>query len=465
MITLRTVAAATVGALLAAGMLAAPAGAAEPWSPKPSSTSTDRGDGTYSVPLLNADVPDVSVERVPASENDEGRDIYYMISTTMHLSPGAPIMKSYDLVNWEIVNYVFDRLEIGDRFSLRNGQNSYGNGQWASSLRYHDGRYYAVFNTNNLGGSYLYSTDDIEDGAWTRVALGRAFHDPSLFFDDANGGTPYIFYGSGSTSAVKLSEDLTTVVAEYPNILRTTDYPGAAYLGGLFEGAQVQYIDGQYYIVIITWPSGQGRQVALFRSSELLGRYATADGSNPYEGKGVLNSSGFAQGSLVPIAKEDGSTAWHGMFFRDSFPTGRIPGLIPATWKDGWPTFGTNGSVPVGGSFPKPIRLSAEEELFERQKSIVVSDDFDNDAPAKAYQDESWTIPPAPAYDSSLLGVQLLQNPGRSRGRRRGPANSARRSRPTRPTQRRGPPRSAWAPAPSTVRARTSCSRRRCSAA
>ncbi|PPH39043.1 1,4-beta-xylanase [Rathayibacter sp. AY1E3] len=419
MTPMRAVASTAIGALLAAGLLAsgaAPATAAGAWSPKASYTSTDRGDGTYSVPLLNADVPDVSVERVPASENDEGRDIYYMISTTMHLSPGAPIMKSYDLVNWEIVNYVFDRLEIGDRFSLRNGQNSYGNGQWASSLRYHDGRYYAVFNTNNLGGSYLYSTDDIEDGAWTRTALGRAFHDPSLFFDDADGGTPYIFYGSGSTSAVKLSEDLTTVVAEYPNILRTSDYPGAGYLGGLFEGAQVQYIDGQYYIVIITWPSGQGRQVALFRSSELLGRYATADGSNPYEGKGVLNSSGFAQGSLVPIAKEDGSTAWHGMFFRDSFPTGRIPGLIPATWKDGWPTFGTNGSVPVGGSFPKPIRLSPEEELFERQKSIVVSDDFDNDAPAKAYQDESWTIPPAPAYDASLLGVQLLQNPGAESG-------------------------------------------------
>ncbi|MEK8107075.1 hypothetical protein NKG94_21555 [Micromonospora sp. M12] len=49
-------------------------------------TSTDTGAGTYSVPLLNADVPDISVERVPAAENDEGRDLYYMISTTMHLS-------------------------------------------------------------------------------------------------------------------------------------------------------------------------------------------------------------------------------------------------------------------------------------------------------------------------------------------------------------------------------------------
>ncbi|HEY6738971.1 MAG TPA: family 43 glycosylhydrolase, partial [Actinopolymorphaceae bacterium] len=388
--------------------------AADPWNPDSGYTSTDKGDGTYTVPLFNADVPDVSVERIPAAENDEGRDIYYMISTTMHLSPGAPVMKSYDLVNWDIVNYVFDRADISDSFSLRNGQSSYGQGQWASSIRHHDGKWYVAFNTNNLGGSYLYVTDDIDNGSWERIALGRAFHDPSLFFD--TDGSPYIFYGSGSTSAVKLSSDLKTVVAEYPQILRTSDYPGSPFLGGLFEGAQVQYIDGKYYIVIITWPSGQGRQVVLFRSDELLGRYATVDGSNPYEAKGALNSNGFAQGSLVPIATEDGGTDWWGMFFRDTFPIGRIPALIPATWADGWPTFGSNGSVPVNGSFAKPIELSPEEERYERQKSIVASDDFDNDAPHREYMDEEWTIPGAPDVDESLLGVELLANPGFENG-------------------------------------------------
>lgn len=398
--------------VVAAGLLlAAPAAqAADPWNPDSGYTATDKGDGTYTAPLFNADVPDVSVERIPAAENDEGRDIYYMISTTMHLSPGAPIMKSYDLVNWEIVNYVFDRADISDSFSLRNGQTSYGQGQWASSIRYHDGKWYVAFNTNNLGGSYLYTTDDIDNGSWDRVKLPGSYHDPSLFFD--LDGTPYIFYGSGSTSAVRLSADFTQVLQTYSQIIRPADYPGAP-VGGLFEGAQVQYIDGKYYIVIITWPSGQGRQVVLFRSDHLLGRYATTDGSNPYEAKGVLNSNGWAQGSLVPVQAEDGGTDWHGFFFRDTFPIGRIPALIPATWgADGWPVFGNNGSVPVGGSLQKPIRLSPEEELYERQKSIVVSDDFDNDAPHRAYMDEDWTIPTAPNVDQSLLGVELFNNPG-----------------------------------------------------
>lgn len=61
-------------------------------------TSTDDGNGNYTNPVIFADVPDIDIIRVD--------DAFYMVSTTMHLSPGCPVMKSYDLVNWEIVNYV-----------------------------------------------------------------------------------------------------------------------------------------------------------------------------------------------------------------------------------------------------------------------------------------------------------------------------------------------------------------------
>ncbi len=63
-------------------------------------TSSDLGDGTFQNPVIYSDVPDLDMIRVG--------DAYYMISTTMHLSPGCPVMKSTDLVNWEIVNYVLD---------------------------------------------------------------------------------------------------------------------------------------------------------------------------------------------------------------------------------------------------------------------------------------------------------------------------------------------------------------------
>ena len=74
--------------MLAACLLPMPAQAA-------GSTSSDNGDGTFTNPVIYSDVPDLDVIRV--------EDNYYMVSTTMHLSPGMPIMKSKDLVNWEIV--------------------------------------------------------------------------------------------------------------------------------------------------------------------------------------------------------------------------------------------------------------------------------------------------------------------------------------------------------------------------
>ena len=50
-----------------------------------------------------------------------------MVSTTMHLMPGAPIMRSKDMQHWETVSYVFPRIEDGDRYDLI-GETTYGKG-------------------------------------------------------------------------------------------------------------------------------------------------------------------------------------------------------------------------------------------------------------------------------------------------------------------------------------------------
>ena len=69
-------------------------------------------------PVIWADVPDVAVIRVG--------ETYYMSSTTMHMSPGLPLMTSKNLVNWEMLNYVYDRLVENDAMNLENGRNCYG---------------------------------------------------------------------------------------------------------------------------------------------------------------------------------------------------------------------------------------------------------------------------------------------------------------------------------------------------
>lgn len=392
--------------IVAAGMLIAvavtPASAEETATTPGGYTTSDNGDGTYTLPELNSDVPDISVTRVPKDDpnNKEGRDIYYMVSTTMELSPGAPIMKSYDLVNWKIVTYVYDRISMSDASSLRNGASSYGEGEWAPSIRYHDGKFYVLFNTNNLNGAYIYYTNNVENGPWTKVSLNRGFHDPSLFFDD--GDNPWIISGANEYKLDK--SDLKTVVETHENIISAEQFEST--MGEVpngFEGSQIFKIGKYFYNPTIYWGK-DGRTVMLLRTTDLL------DGSK-YEAKKYL-LGGFAQGSLVEIAKADGTTNWNGFFFRDTYPTGRMPALIPATWgTDAWPVFGNNNKVSAGDVYTKQIQLPKTLENLVRQESIVNSDDFDNDAKHQSYQDQDWwTLPTAPTIDESLINKELVTN-------------------------------------------------------
>src|ERR1044072_3189014 len=67
-------------------------------------------------PVIFSDVPDMSIVRVG--------NTYYMSSTTMHMSPGVPIMRSPDLVNWKLVNYAYDTLANVDELNLENGKST-----------------------------------------------------------------------------------------------------------------------------------------------------------------------------------------------------------------------------------------------------------------------------------------------------------------------------------------------------
>lgn len=48
----------------------------------------------YTNPVIWQDFADIDIMRVG--------DTYYASASTMHYSPGAPVLRSYDLVNWEI---------------------------------------------------------------------------------------------------------------------------------------------------------------------------------------------------------------------------------------------------------------------------------------------------------------------------------------------------------------------------
>ena len=87
------------------------------------SWAPDNGNGTYSNPLFYDEFSDPDVIRV-------GPD-YYLTGTTMHTMPGLPILHSRDLVNWRIIAYAFERLDLGPDFRLEDGKHIYGGGIWA----------------------------------------------------------------------------------------------------------------------------------------------------------------------------------------------------------------------------------------------------------------------------------------------------------------------------------------------
>ena len=177
-----------------------------------------------------------------------------MVSTTMFFSPGAPIMKSDDLVSWELCNYVYDTMANGDVQNLTNGRHDYAHGQWAASLRYKDGWFYVFFGSYGTGKSYIYKTRDIENGTWDRVELNGMYHDASILFDDD--GRNYLVYGGGGEIKIKeFNSEMTGF--KQGGVDKTLFKTGLTGLAG--EGSHIQKIGDYYYVFIIAWPNGKGR--------------------------------------------------------------------------------------------------------------------------------------------------------------------------------------------------------------
>lgn len=295
-------------------------------------------------PIIFADVPDMSMVRV--GEN------YYMSSTTMHMSPGVPIMKSTDLVNWKLMNYAYDTLADVDALTLENGKNAYGRGSWASCIRYHKGTFYVFTFAATTGKTYVYSTKDIETGPWEVKSFEPSYHDLTVHFDDD--GKVYMIWGNGKLMMAELKPDLSDVKEGTERVLiENASAPAGDDIMLGAEGSQLFKVNGKYYLFNITWPRNGMRTVLIHRANAITG---------PYEGKVALQDRGIAQGGLIDTPDGD----WYAYLFRDYGSVGRIPYLVPVTWEDGWPILGVEGKVPdtlplPAGKGPIPNIVASDE--------------------------------------------------------------------------------------------------------
>ena len=272
-------------------------------------------------PLTGMDYPDPDVIRVG--------DTYYMVSTTMHFFPGAGILRSHDLIHWEICSYLYDFLEHTPGEILEGEQTVYGHGMWAASLRYHAGRFYVAFIAHEWPKTFLFTAENIE-GPWTKQYIEGIYHDCSLLFDDD--GRVYIVYGNRDIHLTELKADLSGPKEGGLDRIIVRDAPGE-FLG--YEGSHLYKINGKYVLFLIHSRQREWyRTEACFVADSLDGVWA---GGDVYYGDLDGLHSGPAQGGVVDTP--DGR--WFAVVFQDRGAVGRVPVLIPVTWnRFGYPVFG-----------------------------------------------------------------------------------------------------------------------------
>jgi len=273
----------------------------------------------YQNPIIKSDYSDPDVIRV--------NDSYYMIASSFNHTPCLPILKSENLVDWKIVNYIWDKLPFDTYDKVMHGC-----GVWAPSIREHNNKFYALVPFPDEG-IFVTETDDIENGKWSEPRLlikGPGIEDPCpIWVDDKC----YLVVGfvksrigfNSMLAVYEVSSDLTKQLSDYKIVFDGHN------IAPTVEGPKFHFRNGFFYILAPCGSVKTGWQIAL-RSKNIYG---------PYEMKIILmqNDSkinGPHQGALIDMPNDE----WAFIHFSDQGPYGRVICLEPARWIDDWPVCG-----------------------------------------------------------------------------------------------------------------------------
>lgn len=314
----------------------------------------DLGNSQFRNPILYADYSDPDVVRV-------GED-FYMTASSFNSSPGLPILHSKDLVNWTVIAYAIDRLP--DSYNaVRHGE-----GVWAPSIRYHDGKFWIFFSAPDEG-IYM-TTAENAAGPWSPLHMVKevkGWIDPCPLWDED--GSAYLVHAfaksrTGIKSKLKICPmrpDGTALLGDGEIIFDGTEHHPT------IEGPKLYKRNGYYYIFAPAGGVPIGWQTIL-RSKQIMG---------PYEDKIVLHqgdspTNGPHQGGYVEL---DSGEAWF-LHFQDREAYGRIVHLQPMSWENDWPVMGIDTN---GDGIGEPVLIHAKPNVGREYPFAVpeTSDDFD----------------------------------------------------------------------------------------
>lgn len=309
---------------------------------------------TYQNPIIFNDLADIDVFRV--------KDTFYYSASSMHFSPGAPTLKSKDLVNWEYVGHTVPSLNFNSpAYNLADGMRAYARGVWASTLRYREsnGLWYWM-GCVDFNATYIYTSSHVT-GPWEQTSIleGTCFYDCGLLIDDDD--NMYVTHGSTDLNITQLTPDglgWTKTQLIYASTV------------GYIEGSRMYKRNNSYYV--ITDQPDNGQYILKSESGPW----------GPYEFGVILNNTSppaSLKGADTPhqgaiVDTPDGQ--WYYMAFVDvnGDSTGRVPVLSSLSWtSDGWPVLTLEGNT-WPQSLPYPVDSGATTP--HTSQSLIGTDSF-----------------------------------------------------------------------------------------
>ncbi|SEN32545.1 arabinan endo-1,5-alpha-L-arabinosidase [bacterium A37T11] len=302
---------------------------------------------TYRNPVFEPVLADPSVVRDPNS------GMFYAYGTEDDWGDGhggrlVPVIRSSDLVNWEVV---------GQAFNTKPSWKQQG-GIWAPDVVLVNGQYNLYYAYSTWGDSdpgIGVATSSRPEGPFTdhgKLFLSNEIGVPNsidpFYLEDH--GKKYVFWGSFSnlsnqgTYGVALSDDGLRV----PDL--STKFKVAA---GDYEAVMIHQREGYYYFFGSKGSCCEGvtstYHVLVARSKQLEGPYLDKNGEDIQQrGKGTLllqgNESFVGPGHNARIITDDAGSDWF-LYHAIDKKQGKLPSgasrrvlmLDPLTWKDGWP--------------------------------------------------------------------------------------------------------------------------------
>lgn len=308
----------------------------------------------YTNPVILSDYSDPDVIRV-------GND-FFMVASSFNHVPGVPVLHSRNLVEWRIVNYVFDSIPFEGFDKVLHGR-----GAWAPSIRCHGGKFYCLIPFPDEG-IYVSETEN-PFGKWSPLRpllTGKGFEDPCPMWQDGKCYVVFAFAKSRAGFNSKLAVFETDVDLKKRASSYTEIYDGHD-ISPNIEGPKF-YKTGEYiYILAPAGGVGTGWQTAL-RSKNVYG---------PYETKIILvqgdsDVNGPHQGALVDL--DDKKERWAFVHFQDMRAFGRVVHLQPVKWINGWPLLGNLHDNNLPGN---PVKEGEYPVDVSTGYKIDCSDGFD----------------------------------------------------------------------------------------